>query len=201
MGKTYSEIVADQQNEITGHWFKNHRANFETFSPNLSTLTWREEGTLIFFVRYIFDGANMYISGDLGEAVFRFTEKAVPERIAHYNLDYFCEKLRALNNPTRDFSCEYANEYLDMILKDYEDENVEYDKGAFAELRRIIDNSTRVNDFHRELYDFDYYRIGNDAWEWLSDIGSVIPMQLRAYLEGIKMAVAQIDTGGSSIES
>lgn len=131
----------------------------------------------------------MIIKGDLGEAVFRFTEKATPERIAGYNLGYFCEKLRAFTDSKDDFSRIKANQYLDEMLKEFNLCNAEYDKDAFQELRSIIDDSETYEDYRFKVFNFDYYRLGDSAWEWVGNLGSTTPMRLMAYLIGIKLAM------------
>ena len=190
---TYAEEKEHQENEIKNNWFKNHKPTIRHYlcgvSDGITVLDWQEPGTGIFYVRYVFDRNSMYVSGDLGEAVFRFTEIAIPERIARYNLDYFCEKLGAFCDPERDFSRQKAREYIEERITDYENEK--YDKEAYTNLLNIVEDCESIDAYHIALADFDYCRIGNDAWEWISEIGSVIPMRLRSYLIGIQMAVRQ----------
>ena len=151
-------------------------------------LDWQEPGTGMFYVRYVFDRNNMYVSGDLGEAVFRFTEKAIPERIARYNLDYFCEKLRAFCDPKEDFSQVKAVEYLKEMVIDHE---IDTNASTYQELINIIEDCGSYDEYHVAMASFDYYKMGNDAWEWLGKLGSATPMRLRAYLIGIQMAMGK----------
>ncbi len=187
---TYAEEKEHQSTEIKENWFKNHKAVF-TKLGKITILDWRQPDTIIFYTRYVFDGANMYVSGDLGTAVFRFTEEAIPERIARYNLSYFCEKLRAFCDSKEDFSRVKANQYLNERIREYEDEEIEYDKDAFGELRTIINDSETYETFHYSLAKIDHYRLGSDAWEWIGSIGATTPMRIMAYLIGIQMAVSQ----------
>ncbi|KKN34690.1 hypothetical protein LCGC14_0791170 [marine sediment metagenome] len=187
--RTYAVEKKHQATEIKEHWFKDHKAVF-TNLDKITTLEWRKPDTIIFYTRYVFDGYYMYVSGDLGEAVFRFTEEAIPERIARYNLSYFREKLRAFCDPTEDFSRAKAIQYLDERIQEYEDEKIEHDRATFEELRAIINDSDTYGVFHIHLASLDIYRLGSDAWEWIDSIGSTTPMRIMAYLIGIQMAVA-----------
>ena len=187
---TYAKEKEQQIDEIKNHWFKDHNPTFNEFG-GLTVLDWRKPETGIYSVRYVFDGCNMYVSGDLGDAVFRFTEKAFPERIARYNLDYFCEKLRAFSDAKRDFNQLEANQRLSERINEWENDCIVYDKEACDDLRREIDDSSSIDEFRINMAGFDYYRLGDDAWEWLGEMGSVIPMRLQSYLIGIQMAVGK----------
>ena len=188
--ETYVEEMSRQADEIMGHWFKDHKAALNQYGE-IVVLNWQEPGTGIFMVRYVCDRNNMYVSGDLGEAVFRFTEKAIPERIARYDLGYFCEKLRAFCDPIRDFNRLKAKEYVDEVLREHNEDGYEYDKSAFDELLGIIGDCESMEAYHAALFSFDYYRLGSDSWEWVSEIGSAIPMRLQSYLLGLKMAMSK----------
>jgi len=192
--QTYKEEKEYQIDEVKNHWFKDHKATLSECG-DLVVLDWKQPETIIFSVRYVFDRNYMYVSGDLGEAVFHFTEKAIPERIARYNTDYFCEKLSAFSGPKRDFDRLRANEYLNEMTRDWEEAGDKYDKEACDELRGIIEDCSSDEHYHIALAGFDYSRLGNDSFEWISEIGSVIPMRLRAYLLGIQMAVDKLIAG------
>lgn len=81
--KTYIEEKADKETQIRDGWFKNHKAYLSEFG-DIKVLEWREPDTIMMYVRYVFDGSCMYVSGDLGEAVFRFT--VTLEKAPHFNV-------------------------------------------------------------------------------------------------------------------
>ncbi len=182
------ETVKTIDEEIKQDWFKEHKATL-TKQGNIEVLDWRKPGTGNFAVRYVFDGYHMYVSGDLGEAVFRFSEAAYLHRIAHYSLDYFEEKMRAFTDARRDFNQEKAVKYLKEQLS--EDETP--DKEAYDALFAMINDCSSVREWEHQLFSFDYGRLGGDAWEWISSIGDEIPVRVKSYLIGIKMASAQIE--------
>ena len=55
--------------------FRDHIATL-TEHGDLKILEWEKPGTSFYYVRYVFDGNRIYITGDLGEAVFCLTWKA-----------------------------------------------------------------------------------------------------------------------------
>jgi hypothetical protein len=177
-------VMIRNEEEIK-RWFKDHVATLTKYG-DIEILDWHKPDTCIFAVRYVFDGCHMYVSGDLGEAVFRFTEKAYPQQIATYSLDYFDEKMRAFCDAERDFDRDVAKKYLiEMKNEDVITES------KYNELLALADQCTSVREWERQIYDLD---IMSDAWEWLPGIGSVIPMRVESYLIGLKMAVAQLES-------
>ena len=88
--------------------FADFTATFKQFD-GISTLDWRHKnGSFDYYMRVIFDEDRecMYISGDLGDAVFQFTEKAMIERISRYSsFYYFMEKMQCSSD-------EYINDGL-----------------------------------------------------------------------------------------
>jgi len=185
--RTHKQELEQEDKEIKEHWFKDHVATINTYG-DITVLEWAKPGTVIFSIRYVFDQNKMYVSGDLGEAVFKFTEKAFPERIARYGLSYFYEKLKAFSSDKKDFSRVKANEYIDELITQYREDEVEFDRNAYEDLREIVNDSETNEDFVMKMYEFDITKLDNDAWEWVSNIGSVIPMRIRSYLYGLQMA-------------
>lgn len=45
--------------------------------------------------KYVLSGANVFIAGDIGEAVYTLTCAATPENIKGFNLSYFTGKLKS----------------------------------------------------------------------------------------------------------
>jgi hypothetical protein len=187
-----SKLKETQEKEIRENWFKDHVAAL-TFHGDLMVLDWRKPDTCIFAVRYVFDGYHMYVSGDLGQAVFHFTEIAYYERICRYSLDYFEEKLCAFSRDRRDFDREEALKELEDRLKDMaEDGSEPYDADAVYNLRGIINNCATSREYHERLHDMDIYRFYGEPYEWIPELGSEISMTIQAYLIGLQMANEQL---------
>lgn len=95
------------ESHIRKHWFPDHKATV-TQQGDLKVLTWKKDGTMMYGVRYVFDGSRMYVTGDLGEALFCFTELVNVHTFVDYHLDYFEEKLRAYHEDKREFNSDKA---------------------------------------------------------------------------------------------
>jgi hypothetical protein len=186
----------DNETEIRENWFKDHKAVL-TKHGDLEVLDWCKPETNIFAVRYVFDGYKMYVSGDLGAAVFRFTQPVNPFCLSGYNLDYFEEKMVAFQDAHRDFNKDTARAYLNEWRKERSEEDKGFSHKTWAEARQelynIVDDCSTIKEWEIHLNSFDVSRLGNDAWEWVSGIGDEIPMRVQSYLIGLKMAVEQLE--------
>ena len=91
--------IEEMEQEIKDKWFNNHEAKITEYD-GITILDWREPGTSIYSVRYIFCGSRLYVSGDIGDAIFNLTWIATPQ--SFNNIDQtrgFCfvySKFRAL---------------------------------------------------------------------------------------------------------
>jgi hypothetical protein len=174
---------------IREEWFQCHKATL-TQHGNLQVLDWRRPNTGYYAVRYIFDRNMLYISGDLGDAIFRLSGKASVHQIADYNLDYLEGKMTAFSDNRRDFDQEKATRYLEEWVS----ENPEYKfkhNDTIDELFKIIRYCSSIKEWETHIY--NYSNELPNAWEWLPNIGNIIPIRIHAYLIGIKMANEQLN--------
>ena len=187
--------------EIRECWFKDHKAVL-TKHGDLEVLDWRKPGTCCYAVRYIFDGSHMYITGDIGEALFNLTWKAGVDTFNGISTHYFMEKMMAFSDDRYDFDCDSAKEELEEWRKqlledncDMEDDNLEEFNEKFDELLDSVDECSchehwvgmvneRYNDFISEI-DPDY-------WEWMYNIGKEVPARIYGYIVGLQMAAEQL---------
>lgn len=187
--------MKDITKQIRDHWFKDHKATL-TQHGDLQVLQWAKPGTSVYSCRYVFDGNKMYISGDIGEAVFWLTWKADVHSFNDIHVGYFEEKLQAYSGKRRDFDSDKAVQGLREWVRELKKKGRKYEHESMQELfegARDCDSVDRwghevvnshLNDFIREL-DCDY-------WEWMYEIGSVMPARIEAYLIGLKMASEQL---------
>jgi len=76
----------EQQISYAKMEFSHHKAVFRQLD-GISTLDWRkEDGSSDYYVRYVFDEERccLYLSGDLGSAVVRLTERATLQALSGY---------------------------------------------------------------------------------------------------------------------
>jgi hypothetical protein len=184
--------MKDLEQEIRKRWFADHVAELKDLGE-IQVLNWKRPGTGIYRVRYVFDGNMMYISGDLGAAVFRLTWKASVHSF-DISLHYFTEKLEAYCGDRWDFSSEKAVNRLHEWaneLKDCEREYSQIDMEELFELARSCSNVPEwagiVNENNTFIGELDA-----DYWEWFYSIGNEYPARLQSYLIGLQMASEQL---------
>ncbi|MFW5916479.1 MAG: hypothetical protein ACOCTM_03300 [Bacteroidota bacterium] len=193
------------EEEIRNSWFGDHEAEYIEINDRISVLNWREPGTVTYSVRYVFDGCYLYISGDLGEAVFSLTWTGTPESFKDINLGYFHSKIAAYPGDKYDFSRKKAKDSLQEEI-DYAAEG--FDLGEVAdeyfeileEMKKLADDCNNSHEWAARItYQTDLFdrlqKYNNDCWEWIYGIGDVIPTRVRAYLIGLKMAAEQLESG------
>lgn len=195
-------IEMHEEKQIRECWFKNHIASI-TQHGELTVLDWKNPANGHYHVRYVFDGHRLYITGDIGEAVFNLTWKADVHSFTDVTISYFMEKMSAFSDDRYDFSTDKAanrlEEWKGELLEsgDYEDE------AAREKLCNTIDkliqgvrscNSEEKWAFQYVNGEFHEFISSCDAdyWEWIYHIGRAIPMRVRGYLIGLQMASNQL---------
>lgn len=189
--------------EIRDNWFPDHVATL-TQHGDLQVLDWKKPGTICYYCRFVFDGYKMYISGDIGEAVFDLTWKANVYSFNGISTDYFMEKMRAFSDDRYDYdgkkAASYLKEWLEEHIEDMEF-NSEEDKEEFLEnFNELIKDAECCDTEDRWGYeyvnekwsDFIPDEIDADYWEWIYHIGRVTPHRILGYIVALQMASEQL---------
>ena len=185
--------MRDIEQQIRDHWFKEHIAILTTHG-DLQVLQWKKPGTICYSCRYVFDGNKMYISGDIGEAVFWLTWQADVHSFNDIHIHYFDEKLNAYSGERKEFNEVKAVARLREWLNDLKEYHTKYDHD---EMRELFDNARQCNS-HSEwihiLHNHDDFisELDQDHYEWTCDCGAEVPMRVKGYLIGLKMASEQL---------
>lgn len=188
-------MTRNLDSQIRTEWFPNHVATLTTHG-DLKVLQWAQPGTRTYLCRYVFDGDKVYISGDIGEAVFWLTWRADIHSFDNIHIGYFEEKLQAYSGKRRDFDSDKAVNELRSWLRELKDRDRTYDHDDMKELFESARNCDSVERWahetvNGELNDF-ISNLDRDYWEWIYDIGNVMPARIEAYLIGLKMASEQL---------
>lgn len=183
--------------EIRNNWFDNHIATLRQ-EGNLQVLDWRDKnGSSFYYVRYVFDGNKLYISGDLGEAIFCFTSPVGIDSFMNFYLDYFYGKLAAFSDKKVDFNSDEALRIIKQWETDLIEDDVDFDRDVMKELINSVSYCYDVRDLV-ELVNDTYHdfiaELSRDYWEWIYQIGDQIPIRIQSYLIGLKMALEQLKT-------
>lgn len=178
--------------EMIREWFKDHVADLKDLG-DIQILKWKRPDSINYSVRYVFDGQMMYISGDLGSAVYWLTWKADVHSF-NVGIGYFNEKLAAFSDDRWDFSSEKAVKRLREWLNDIKESGKEYDhddmKDFFEDARSCSQHWEWVEAIHS--HDKLISSLDGDYWEWMYGAGNECPTRLRCYLIGLQMASAQL---------
>lgn len=185
----------DKERYIKENWFNNHVATYSE-QGNLKVLDWKKPGTITYYTRFIFDRNKMYVSGDIGEAVFCFTEPVDVHVVAKYALGYFEGKLRAYHEARRDFDNDKAVKRLRKWLISLKESGIKYDHD---DMREFFDEARNCNSTDEWGYIVNktsfISKLDQDYWEWIFNIGDAIPWRIHGYLIALKMASEQLLNG------
>lgn len=189
--------------EIREHWFSDHKSTL-TQHGDLQVLQWARPGTNTYSCRYVFDGNKMYISGDIGEAVFWLTWKADVHSFDDIHVDYFEEKLQAYGGDRRNYRSGKAVQRLREWKDQLDEDEREYDAEEFEELINSADYCSNQNEWAYEYVNekhYDFIReLDCDYSEWIYTIGDEMPARIVGYLVGLKMASKQLREGSNTHE-
>ena len=158
---THDEIVK----EIKEHWFKDHVAAV-TQQGDLQVLVWKRPNSGTYNCRYVFDGSQMYISGDIGQAVFRLTWKADVHSF-RIGIHYFYEKLSAYSDDKMEFDSDKAVKRLREWLKDLKEDGRKYDHDEMKSVFDLARECDKREQWGWRLQDHTDFisEIDPDYWE------------------------------------
>jgi len=192
--------MRDKVKEIRESWFKNHEAKIiKLFGPvgkeREVSIDWRNPEDCCFAVRYLIVGDVLYVSGDIGEAVYQWYRPISLKSLVTFNLDYFSEKCTA--SPTgpgflvwnSELVVEQINESKKEELCDAESYDYEIELAA-EEAMVCIDTQEDWCEFlgcnsAKGLF-------GSEPMEFY-DAGLEPEMRCLAHLEGLKMIQEQLE--------
>lgn len=195
-----SEII---EKEIREYWFKDHKAELIDMGE-IQVLNWRNPNDNNYSVRYVFDGYKLYISGDIGEAVFNLTWKATVHSFEDMYAGYFLSKMSTCSNGKYEFdSCEAEQKIIEWKNKLLQDDEFESDDEKREEIidtiNEMIEDMKSCNseeqwawEYVNEKYNDFISEYDQDYWEWMYEIGRVTPYHNYAFLIGLQMASKQL---------
>ncbi|MBP1040391.1 hypothetical protein I6N95_05120 [Vagococcus sp. BWB3-3] len=177
---------------IKSQWFKDHIATMVDCG-DVQVLTWSKPGTLSYYVRYVFDYNKVYITGDIGDFIFKVYDKADLLFMSDLDVGYFSDKLTAREGGKYSFDEAQAKEELLSWYKESELKGV-IKREIFKELKAVIEESGGIEAYHHYLAmwieNTEYSEFVD--YETFSDYGEVYPIRVLGVLTGLKMAYKQL---------
>ena len=177
--------------------FKDHEATIDQYlkfnNPDekgieIEVLTWKKPGTSNYMVRYLVSGNTLCVYGDLGEAVYQWSQDVTLDWISTLDLHYFKGKCQA-SEVGRDFK-EWSREKAFDTLKHMEKEG--YFNWSDIELTDGLDALYDSREWEEWLRENGSEILGEDYWDWAFSIGHVINTRCMYHFIGLKMAMEQI---------
>lgn len=151
-------------------------------------------GTGIGAMRFHIVGSHLYVSGDYGDAVYKWPPPVSLQQIAGFGLSYFAGKCTA-SEVGSVFRCWYPDEASDWVtewqndcgehrsaFRDAFDDAVVNHDDPFAS---ALEWSIFLGDHGQELF--------GDGWEEYADVGYGWHLRCQLHHEGIIAAVGKLD--------
>lgn len=181
-----------KENEIRAEWFKDHHSGYSVMKDEqgneMERLRWGRPNSTNYAVWYVRMGSVLFVTGDLGSAVYRWGESVTLEWISRCDIGYFAEKCEA-SEEGREFKVwdpREAIKKLRDIAKDY------VDREKTCDFMSEVDSAVCTEgDWHAWLHDRGHEFLGDDYSEF-GDVGRVLSCRCISHLTGLKMAFEQI---------
>ncbi|WP_144459265.1 hypothetical protein [Bacillus pumilus] len=189
------DFIDRAKKEIKENWFKNHVAEIKG-EEGLQEIYWGKSGTNMYRTKYVLSGNNIFISGDIGEAVYSLTCSATLDNIKDFNLGYFTGKLEAFCEDRWNFDQSLAKKELREYWDEYEI-NEQYDdaREIYKGIISAIDESTSLDDYRAWLMPvYQNTSVDSDTMEYVCDFGKRMPYRLIGYWVGLQMVIEQLSS-------
>jgi hypothetical protein len=191
--------------------FENHKATpsgpFEPGKP--WHVLWKEDGSSNYYMDVIILRNNLYISGDLGEAVYCWGEWITPDFLVDLDVHYFFSKCEASENGRRgrewseSAATDWLKEQWEDIIPECEDDlgMVSAATELFEDLRAVAHSEwewrAKVWECHESHDDPISKVLGNDAYTESSiwDAGKVPMTRIILHWLGMRLAFQSLGYG------
>lgn len=188
------KTMTNKIEEIKSEWFHGHKAELAEYEDH-QILTWANPDRSDYSCQYILKGNKLFISGDIGEAVFVFTSHISLEYFRHINVPYFTDKLTTSSRRTYDYDTdkiESAIRRWELELL-YEEVIPQRDMMRAMLMASVQCSSAKEWEFvfNTEYLDFAT-ALDEDITEWIYTAGNTTSYTMIAYLVGLQEAHKQL---------
>ncbi len=186
------EYIARQTETCRKEWFKEHKANQiggPGMFPDCILINWQKPGTWTYGCRYILHRRWLIVVGDIGEAVFEWSQDLTPDFLLSINFDYFMGKCQA--SPSgKDFQQWDGRLAWLRFTESCQEDGMEAFKAACED----IDKASDKEDYERVAQ--EYYGSTGDAETagMIASFGEAPSVHAIGMFVGLQMALAQLKT-------
>jgi len=158
-------------------WFKDHQVT----SHSIDRIVWQKPGSSVYRADYILHGPFLAVVGDMGEAVYQWSENLTWAFLNGLNFGYFHSKCRASPKgfPWYDWDEQVARKQVDELFdgSDYLDK---------SNRDECLSACSSESDWQMFTMEKGYEMLGSDWWEL--NIGKVPALQCVGHWYGLKLA-------------
>lgn len=184
--------LENEKQEIQNTWFHEHVATIEG-GEGLQVIHFGKPGANMYRVKYVLSGNNLFISGDIGDAVYTLTCAATLANLKDFNLSYLTGKLTASSEARWCFNENNAKKELREFWKAYKMDRYDDAKAIYKGILHAINEAHSFEGYRAHL-DSVYHNtsVSGDDLEQAYDFGKEMPMHLIAYWVGLQMAMEHL---------
>lgn len=199
--------VSNFDTEKCSRLFEDFKATLiEQSETDVTVLQWKKENTIIHSIKYIMSGNKLFITGDVGSAIFCLTWSA-KDLNSYKGIDahYFHSKLLAYSDEKYDFDEKLAIDRLNEEISEIQENIENWEAEMFStyinqikllrkmknEIRMKVTSCSELRQYLGELCS-EYSEYDEACSEWLLNIGRVIPERIKFHLLGLQMAIDQL---------
>lgn len=206
--KTKEEHAAYFQKIARTRWFAKNEVHVssyehETTADSIAVVDFCRPDTSMYGVRYIFAGHYVYVSGDLGCAVFNCTWKTKPTDRNWHGFWYITEKLAAREGEDWDYDPGVCRSTIQQILLEpdvrgnytvfperWDKAQRELYHAMMREASEATSNAgwaSALEALNNEVPDATLSDLDSDYWEWCYSAGQVLSARIIAIITGLQM--------------
>ena len=188
--------------------FKDHVAKITQFAKydvnadedakidiGIEVLTWKKPESSNYMVKYIVSGNTLCVYGDLGEAIYQWSQNITLDWLATLDLSYFKGKCQAseVGRYFREWDENTAIKYLkDMEKQEYFEWSKLEEEGGTGSLYDARDWEEWLRENGSEVF-------GEDYWDWAFEIGYRANTRCVYHFIGLQMAMEQINKNAQTV--
>ena len=180
-------------------WFKDHivKTYIHQEIPGLEHLFFARPESNNYSLIFIRTRGTLFVGGDLGDAIYCWSQDNSLEWISNCNFGYFHGKCHA--SPSGRKYVTWNSEHAIKTILDHFD----HDPDA---VKRIEDSSWR-DYIHSEFEWFGWCNENatevfedQDWWEWAGSVGEVPDIHCRSHLIGLQEAMKKLNKGDTNVQ-
>lgn len=200
------DYLKKAEKEIREEWFKDHSIKTIEGVDGFQRISFGKKGTRFYQVDYVLSDNMVYITGDLGDAVYSLTCQATLDNIKGDNLSYFTSKVTAHERSRWIFDSDLAQKDIEEYIFDWCDvDNVdgldEEERELYDELMSATTEWSSVEHFQTAVYSiYDRTNISwfdGEAAGCIADCGQRLNRVFVAYWLGLQMIIEELDKHNS----